>query len=112
MKIKGKDIILGLLVLIVILLVLHKARSFMDANEITPASVGNIIVYGSKECPWCVKQEKYLTENGFPYTFVDCRVGTCPDFVESFPTLLIDDKVKTGYTELGPPSTYPSPSNI
>ena len=96
--IKGKDaLLIGLLVLAIVLL-LYKNVSFGDA--LTPPDKGNVIVYGSKTCPWCVKQEKYLIDNGLPYTFVDCKSGNCPDFVSGFPTLLVDNVVKVGYTEV------------
>ena len=98
MMMKRKDmIIVGLLVLLVLLLT-FKVVSFGDA--LTPPDKGNIIVYGSKTCPWCVKQEKYLIDNGLPYTFVDCKQGQCPDFVSGFPTLLVDNIVKVGYNEV------------
>jgi glutaredoxin len=61
---------------------------------------GNIIVYGSKTCPWCVKQEKYFMDKGIDYTFVNCHTETCPEFVSGFPTLMVNSEVKVGYTEL------------
>ena len=109
---KLKDMIILGLVLVIIALVVFRSMSTMDANEITPVSKGNLIVFGTKTCPWCVKQEKYLTENGIPYAFVDCATTKCPEFVESFPTLMLNDQIMKGYTELGPESTYPSPSEI
>jgi hypothetical protein len=90
-------IIMGLGVAI-LLLFIFKSVSF--GNALTPPDKGNIIVYGSKTCPWCVKQEKYLIDNGIPYTFVDCKQKSCPDFVNGFPTLLVNNVVKTGYTEV------------
>jgi hypothetical protein len=90
-------ILVGLGIVLVILLAL-RVVSFGDA--LTPPDKGNIIVYGSKTCPWCVKQEKYLIDNGLPYTFVDCKQGKCPEFVSGFPTLLVDNVIKTGYTEV------------
>lgn len=61
---------------------------------------GNIIVYGSKTCPWCVKQEKYFMDKGIDYTFVNCKTETCPEFVSGFPTLMVNNQVMNGYTEL------------
>jgi glutaredoxin len=61
---------------------------------------GNIIVYGSKTCPWCVKQEKYFKDKGIDYTFVNCPTDTCPEFVSGFPTLMVNGQIKNGYTEL------------
>jgi len=95
---KRKDMIIIALVAVLIFLVVSKYVSFGDA--LTPPDKGNIIVYGSKTCPWCVKQEKYLIDNGLPYTFVDCKSGQCPDFVSGFPTLLVDNVVKVGYNEV------------
>ena len=95
---KRKDMILFALLGLAILLLAFRAVSFGDM--LTPPDKGNVIVYGSKTCPWCVKQEKYLIDNGLPYTFVDCKGGQCPDFVSGFPTLLVDNVVKVGYTEV------------
>jgi hypothetical protein len=96
---KTKTLVLIALAVIVFLLFAFKMVSFGD--KLTPPDKGNIIVYGSKTCPWCVKQEKYLIDNGLPYTFVDCKQdGGCPDFVSGFPTLLVDNVVKVGYNEI------------
>jgi glutaredoxin len=65
-----------------------------------PAAAAAIVVYGSKTCPWCVKQEEYFTKKGVAYEFVDCTAGECPEFVQGFPTLVVDGKVMSGYTEL------------
>lgn len=95
---KTKDlVIVGLLVLAALLLA-FRVVSLGDA--LTPPDKGNVIVYGSKTCPWCIKQEKYLIDNGLPYTFVDCKSDSCPDYVQGFPTLLVDNIVKVGYTEV------------
>jgi hypothetical protein len=95
---KSKDMILIGLVIAAALLLVFRVVSFGDA--LTPPDKGNIIVYGSKTCPWCIKQEKYLIDNGLPYSFVDCKDQKCPDFVSGFPTLLVDNVVKVGYTEV------------
>jgi hypothetical protein len=96
---KTKTLVLIALAVIVFLLFAFKMVSFGD--KLTPPDKGNIIVYGSKTCPWCVRQEKYLIDNGLPYTFVDCKQdGGCPDFVSGFPTLLVDNVVKVGYNEI------------
>ena len=95
---KRKDLMIVSLLVLVVLLLTFKVVSFGDA--LTPPNKGDIIVYGSKTCPWCVKQEKYLIDNGLPYTFVDCKQGQCPDFVSGFPTLLVDNVVKVGYNEV------------
>jgi len=94
---KRTQIIIALLVVLVLLLA-FKVVSFGDS--LTPPDKGNIIVYGSKTCPWCVKQEKYLIDNGLPYTFVDCKQEECPEFVQGFPTLLVDNVIKVGYNEV------------
>jgi hypothetical protein len=96
---KTKTLVLIALAVLAVLLFVTKMVSFGDM--LTPPDKGNIIVYGSKTCPWCVKQEKYLIDNGLPYTFVDCKQdGACPDFVSGFPTLLVDNVVKVGYNEI------------
>jgi hypothetical protein len=92
----GVNIFWGLVVLSVIIILL-KGKSMYSQQ---PPDKGNVIVYGSKTCPWCVKQEAYLTDKGIPYEFVDCRNQQCPDFVQGFPTLMVNNVVKSGYTEL------------
>jgi glutaredoxin len=66
----------------------------------TPIDKGDVVVYGSKTCPWCVKQEDYLTNKGIDYKFVDCSKGQCPAFVNGFPTLVVNGQVKEGYSEI------------
>jgi hypothetical protein len=85
------------IIIVGLVIILLKGKSMYSQQ---PADKGNVIVYGSKTCPWCVKQEKYLTDKGIPYEFVDCREQKCPDFVQGFPTLMVDNVVKSGYTEL------------
>ena len=104
-------LIVGVLTVVVIILIL-KNGSFFDGGPDQASTIdkGNLIVYGSKGCPWCVKQEDWLTKSGIDYTFVDCTKSACPDFVNGFPTLLLDNKVMNGYTELGPDLSYPSPA--
>jgi glutaredoxin len=92
-----KTLALAVLVLIAIALIIFKGKSYYTQQ---PADKGDITVYGSKTCPWCVKQEKYLTDKGIPYTFVDCKAGQCPEFVQGFPTLSVNGEIKSGYTEL------------
>jgi hypothetical protein len=92
----GVNIFWGIIVLAVIVILL-KGKSMY---ALQPPDKGNVIVYGSKTCPWCVKQEEYLTNKGIPYEFVDCRNQQCPDFVQGFPTLMVDNVIKSGYTEL------------
>ena len=92
-----KVLALAILILVAIALIVFKGRSSYTQQ---PADKGDITVYGSKTCPWCVKQEAYLTEKGIPYTFVDCKAGQCPEFVQGFPTLSVNGEIKSGYTEL------------
>lgn len=93
---KRVAIILALCVLA--FLVYYSRTSY--ARGLSPVDKGNVIVYGSKTCPWCVKQEDYLNYKGIPYTFMDCTKETCPDFVGGFPTLMVDNVMKTGYSEI------------
>ena len=108
-----KTLALAVLILVAIGLIVFRGKSYfklgtsyftnkMGKSDYTqqPADKGEIIVYGSKTCPWCVKQEAYLTEKGIPYTFVDCKTGQCPEFVQGFPTLSVNGQIKSGYTEL------------
>lgn len=92
----GTNIFWGLIIF-GIFIILLKAKS---EYSLQPPDKGNVIVYGSKTCPWCVKQEAYLKDKGIPYEFVDCKTGQCPDFVRGFPTLMVDNVIKNGYTEL------------
>jgi glutaredoxin len=88
------------LVIAALLLLLWKWRKVEDYSEQT-TDKGNIIVYGSKACGWCQKQEAYLKEKGIPYQFVDCREGGCPDGINAFPTLSINGQMQpAGYKEL------------
>ena len=66
----------------------------------TDLRAGNLTVYGSDGCSWTKKQLAYLDKKGMPYTYVNCESGQCPKFVDGFPTLDIDGKIKVGYTEL------------
>lgn len=92
-----KVLIVAILVLVVIGLAVWKD---MSRYSLQPADKGTITVYGSKSCPWCVKQEAYLTDKGIPYTFVECDKQQCPEFVQGFPTLSVNGEIKHGYTEL------------
>ena len=87
------------LIILTVVVVLLKAKSYFGVDR-TVADKGDIIVYGSKTCPWCVKQEAYLKDKGIDYNFVDCASGQCPEFVSGFPTLLVNGEVKAGYTEV------------
>jgi glutaredoxin len=96
-----KVLALAILILVAIALIIFKGKSYFRSYYTQqPADKGEITVYGSKTCPWCVKQEKYLTDKGIPYTFVDCKAGQCPEFVQGFPTLSVNGEIKSGYTEL------------
>jgi hypothetical protein len=92
----GVNIFWGLIILGVIIILWKGASHY----ALQPPDKGNVIVYGSKTCPWCVKQEAYLKDKGIPYEFVDCKNQQCPEFVDGFPTLMVNNVVKSGYTEL------------
>lgn len=79
------------------LIYFFKGTSYMTRSV---PDKGNIVVYGSRSCPWCQKQETYLNSNGIPYTFVDCNTEQCPGFVNGFPTILKNGEILEGYTEL------------
>jgi glutaredoxin len=100
-----KNYLIGALVILIVLILISKATSYADvggsgANGRSVVDKGEITVYGSKTCPWCVKQEDYLKQYGIPYTFVNCKDQQCPDFVKGFPTLVINGETKSGYTEV------------
>ena len=86
-----------ILLCIVACLLLTGGASFYSLQ--TPDK-GNIMVYGSPTCPWCVKQTDYLTQKGIPFDFIDCSSKSCPDFVSGYPTILRDGQIMNGYTEL------------
>ena len=92
----GINIFWGLIIFGIVVILL-KGKSMYSQQ---PVDKGNVIVYGSKTCPWCVKQEAYLKDKGIPYEFVDCKTGQCPDFVQGFPTLMVDNVIKSGYSEI------------
>jgi hypothetical protein len=94
---------LKVFLILLALLAVFGIFNIMRTNSGYDAAKGNLIVYGSKSCPWCIKQEDYLMKAGMPYTFVDCEKEVCPDFVSGFPTLLLNNQVMTGYKEFGPP---------
>lgn len=95
----GDPVALGVAVLILVVIALAVWRDVRRYTQ-QPADKGTVTVYGSKSCPWCVKQEAYLTDKGIPYTFVECDKQQCPDFVQGFPTLSVNGDIKHGYTEL------------
>jgi glutaredoxin len=104
----GINIFWGLLIAAIIIILWkgvtryakQPATKGASTYTLQPADKGNVIVYGSKTCPWCVKQEDYLTDKGIPYEFVDCKTEQCPNFVQGFPTLMVDNVVRSGYTEI------------
>jgi glutaredoxin len=61
----------------------------------------SVVVYGTKRCPWTVKQLKYLDEKSIDHEFKDCsQKGECPK-VEGFPTLRVGGKMlDSGYQEI------------
>jgi glutaredoxin len=87
------------LVIVALLLLLFKWRSVAEYTQQT-TDKGNIIVYGSKACGWCQKQEAHLKEKGIPYEFVDCREGGCPEGITAFPTISINGVMSVGYKEM------------
>lgn len=102
-----RETIIALAIAAVVFLLLFKGVSFMSndgggggSDGLSVVNKGNIIVYGSKSCGWTVRQEEYLNKWGIPYTFVDCKKESCPDFVNGFPTLMVNNQVKVGYTEV------------
>jgi glutaredoxin len=102
--------LVALIVVLCVIILVIKSKSTYDAGG--PAAggqsatdMGSIIVYGSKTCPWCVKQESYLTAKGISYTFVDCKTETCPDFVQGYPTIMTNNQITSGYSEMAGPLT-------
>jgi len=101
MKNNKNYLIMIVIIVIVIALLFVKKSTFDGSGDSgTVTNKGNLIVYGSKTCPWCQKQEKYLEDKHISYTFVDCKSEKCPDFVNGYPTLLLNNKVINGYSEI------------
>lgn len=55
-----------------------------------------IIVYGSMDCPWTVKQLNNLNGRA---EFFDCKTNKCPDFVKGYPTVVKEGQVYNGFQE-------------
>ena len=87
--------ILLIAVALIMLFLLTKKKTKTSSKE-----GGSITVYGSKECPWTVKQLEQLDDVKKAYTFVDCDSGKCPDFVNGFPTTQLEDgSIVSGFKE-------------
>jgi hypothetical protein len=99
------------ILLVVLLIVVFVIKSKYDAGGAaaggqSPTDMGSIIIYGSNGCGWCKKQKDYMDKKGMPYTFIDCPTETCPGFVKSYPTIMVNGTVlPPGYNELGGPLT-------
>jgi hypothetical protein len=89
-----------ILILILIAITITLSWKMSSGYSLTPVDKGNVIVYGSDTCKWCIKQKDYMKFWGIPYNFIDCKNEQCPGFVKGFPTILKDDKIYNGYTEL------------
>jgi len=81
----------ALVVLVLVLLFLWMRRS---------SGYNQTLIFGSPSCGWCKKQLQYMDAKGLPYHFVDCNTNACPDFVNGFPTLVVNNKITYGYTEI------------
>ena len=91
MKIDYKVVGLVLFVAVIIIALMCRKSKY---------TIGDVKFYGSDTCGWCTKQKKYFDDKGITYQFIDCKTSECPEFVKSFPTLVVDGKVTTGYQEL------------
>jgi len=87
-----KRLIIAALVALVIFLWLKREVSVSDFTA-------DITLYGSHSCPWCTKQEEHFKKKNLSYRFVDCGSEGCPDFVTSYPTIVINGETHVGYTE-------------
>lgn len=90
----------AIIILLIILITIALSWKISSGYGLTPVDKGNVIVYGSDTCSWCIKQKDYMKFWGIPYNFIDCRTNECPDFVKKFPTILKNNQVYNGYTEL------------
>jgi glutaredoxin len=91
-------LLLGLIIVALVILVFKWRRTDEYTQQTTDK--GTIIIYGSKTCGWCQKQEAYMKDKGIPYTFVDCKDGGCPEGITAFPTISINGEMSTGYKEM------------
>jgi hypothetical protein len=76
---------------LVVLILLYMSRS---------SGYNQTLIFGSPTCSWCQKQVSYMDRKGLPYHFVDCGQNFCPDFVNGYPTLVVNNKITYGYTEI------------
>ena len=90
------------LVLVIAVLLLGGISMMVFQRKMGKSSSNeNVVVYGSRKCPWTVKQLKYLDKKPTPYTFKDCRKGECPGEVNAYPTLKVNGSMLTpGYQEI------------
>lgn len=86
----------------IVIVVLLFISSFFCCCFLRPSNytIGVVKFYGSDGCGWCKKQKEYFDSKGITYHYVNCQTSECPDFVKSFPTLVVDGKVTEGYQEL------------
>ena len=66
----------------------------------TDLHAGEITLYGTEWCSWTQKQRQYLDGKGLQYSFVNCDKQSCPDFVNGYPTLVMDGQVIHGFKEV------------
>jgi len=81
----------ALLVLVVLLAWHFFGRSASPYNE--------TVIFGSPKCGWCRKQIAYMDKMARPYHFVNCDTDYCPDFVNGYPTMIVNNKIVHGYQE-------------
>lgn len=84
-----KQVALAALILVVLFLWMRSSSGYNQT-----------LIFGSPSCTWCKKQLSYMNAKGLPYHFVDCGKNACPDFVNGYPTLVVNNKIINGYTEI------------
>jgi glutaredoxin len=85
-------VVIAALVALVLFLLLKRTVTVSNFSA-------DITLYGSKSCPWCNKQEAHFKRKNLSYRFVDCVTDECPEFVQSYPTLVVNGTKYVGYTE-------------
>ena len=83
-------ILLALALVLILLFMYMRSSSGYDQT----------VIFGSPSCGWCKKQLSYMDAKGLPYHFVDCNSQFCPDFVNGYPTMIVNNKIVNGYTEI------------
>lgn len=95
-----KDYTKGFLTAVAIYAVINiVAFIYLSRKNVAPSN-GDLVVYGSMDCGYTVKQLDHLKAKGIKHRFVDCNKDKCPEHVKGFPTMQKPSgEIIVGYTE-------------